>query len=126
MFGGKTSGLLADVRKMRIAGYNVALFKPAKDNRYSEDKIVNHDGESIDAINVICYKDIMDHINENPHIDVIAIDEFQFIKSYKNPNKDPYCPPPTGRFECSLNPCKMINQCVGPKFRKKCYCYIII
>ena len=43
-----------------------------------------------------------------------------------NPNKDPYCPPPTGRMECSLNPCKMINQCVGPKFRKKCYCYIIM
>lgn len=83
MFGGKTSGLLADVRKMRIAGYKVALFKPAKDKRYSDDKIVNHDGESIEAINITCYQDIIEYINNNPDINVIAIDEFQFIKSCK-------------------------------------------
>jgi hypothetical protein len=53
-------------------------------------------------------------------------DKNKLGKGRSNPNKDPYCPPPTGRFECSLNPCKMINQCVGPKFRKKCYCYIIM
>ena len=53
-------------------------------------------------------------------------DKNKLGKGRSNPNKDPYCPPPTGRMECSLNPCKMINQCVGPKFRKKCYCYIIM
>ena len=53
-------------------------------------------------------------------------DKNKLGKGRSNPNTDPYCPPPTGRFECSLNPCKMINQCVGPKFRKKCYCYIIM
>ena len=53
-------------------------------------------------------------------------DKNKLGKGRSNPNKDPYCPPPTGRFECSLNPCKIINQCVGPKFRKKCYCYIIM
>ena len=37
------------------------------------------------------------------------------------PNVDPYLPPPVGRIEFTLNPCKMINQLVGPKFRKKCY-----
>lgn len=89
MFGGKTSGLLADVRKMRIAGYKVALFKPEKDKRYSDDKIVNHDGESIEAINVTCYQDIMDYVNENPDINVIAIDEFQFIRSCKKFPGDP-------------------------------------
>ena len=92
MFGGKTSGLLADVRKMRIAGYKVALFKPAKDQRYSNNKIVNHDGESIEAINIVCYQDIMDYIKEHPEVNVIAIDEFQFIKSFKefqdNPSKN--------------------------------------
>lgn len=35
------------------------------------------------------------------------------------PNCNPYCPPPFGRFEWSLNPFKMFNQCVGPKMRKK-------
>lgn len=92
MFGGKTSGLLADVRKMRIAGYKVALFKPAKDKRYSDDKIVNHDGESIESINITCYQEIIDYIKEHPEINVIAIDEFQFVKSCKkfqsNPNEN--------------------------------------
>ena len=53
-------------------------------------------------------------------------DKNKLGKGRSNPNKDPYCPPPTGRMECSLNPCKMINQCVGPKFRRKCYCFIIL
>lgn len=80
MFGGKTSGLLADVRKMRIAKYNVALFKPTMDNRYSKNEVVNHDGESVEAIRVKDVFEITDFIESNPKIDVIAIDEFQFIK----------------------------------------------
>ena len=42
----------------------------------------------------------------------------------KEPNIEPYLPPPTGRFEWSLNPFKMLNQCVGPSFRRKMYCWI--
>lgn len=80
MFGGKTSGLLADVRKMRIAGYNVALFKPTMDNRYSENEVVNHDGEKINAINIDNVYDILKHVKDNPSVNVIAIDEFQFLK----------------------------------------------
>ena len=37
------------------------------------------------------------------------------------PNVDPYLPPPVGRIEFTLNPFKMLNQLVGPKFRRKCY-----
>lgn len=81
MFGGKTSGLLSDVRKMRIAGYKVALFKPSMDIRYSENKVVNHDGESIEAINIETIYDILVYVEENiEKVDVIAIDEFQFLK----------------------------------------------
>ena len=80
MFGGKTSGLLADVRKMTIAGYKVSLFKPRKDDRYSENKVVNHDGESIEAINVVTFEDIIKYVDEHPEVNVIAIDEFQFIQ----------------------------------------------
>ena len=79
MFGGKTSGLLADVRKMRIAKYKVGLFKPAKDDRYSNNDVVNHDGESIEAINIKSLKDIIDD-NYIDIYDVIAIDEFQFLE----------------------------------------------
>lgn len=81
MFGGKTSGLLADVRKMRIAGYNVALFKPTMDTRYSKDEVVNHDGEKVEAIRVESFEDLKKYTLNHPEINVIAIDEFQFIKS---------------------------------------------
>ena len=45
----------------------------------------------------------------------------------KDPNVSPYLPPPMGRFQWSLNPFKLLNQCVGPRFRKKLYlgiCFI--
>ena len=47
-------------------------------------------------------------------------------KGRDEPNLDPYLPPPVGRFEFSLNPFKMLNQCVGPKFRRAIYCGICI
>ena len=43
-------------------------------------------------------------------------------KGRDEPNVNPYLPPPVGRFEWTLNPFKLINQLVGPKFRRKCYC----
>ena len=49
----------------------------------------------------------------------------------KDPNVSPYLPPPFGRFQWSLNPFKLLNQCVGPRFRKKlyygvcCFCCIL-
>ena len=46
-------------------------------------------------------------------------------KGRDNPNVNPYLPPPVGRMEFTLNPFKMMNQCVGPKFRRKCYCYCL-
>ena len=73
MFGGKTSGLLADVRKMTIAKYNVALFKPKKDDRYAENKVVNHDGESINAINIVTFQDIIDYVESNPKVNVMTV-----------------------------------------------------
>lgn len=42
------------------------------------------------------------------------------------PNVNPYLPPPTGRFEFSLNPFKMLNQCVGPRYRRRFYMLICI
>ena len=48
-------------------------------------------------------------------------------KGRSDPNVSPYLPPPLGRFEWSLNPFKLLNQCVGPKVRKKMYitiCFI--
>ena len=47
-------------------------------------------------------------------------------KGRKEPNVAPYLPPPVGRFQWSLNPFKMLNQCVGPRFRRKLYCGVCI
>lgn len=43
-------------------------------------------------------------------------------KGRDEPNNDPYCPPPEGRLELSLNPFKMFAQLVGPAVRRKIYC----
>ena len=40
------------------------------------------------------------------------------------PNIDPKLPDPTGRFQWSLNPFKLINQTCGPGFRAKICCCI--
>ena len=47
-------------------------------------------------------------------------------KGREEPNTNPNLPPPVGRLEFTLNPFKMINQCVGPKFRRKCYCLCLL
>ena len=47
-------------------------------------------------------------------------------KGRDEPNVNPYLPPPVGRIQFTLNPFKMMNQCVGPKFRKKCYFYCLL
>ena len=36
----------------------------------------------------------------------------------KEPNTAPYLRPPVGIFQWSLNRFKLLNQCVGPRFRK--------
>ena len=43
-------------------------------------------------------------------------------KGRDEPNVNPHLPPPVGRFEWTINPFKLVNQLVGPKFRRKCYC----
>ena len=85
MWGGKTSALTSDLKKMEYAKYNTCLFKPKKDNRYSSTKVVTHDGEEMDAINVETFQDIKNYIEQHPelNINVIGIDEFQFIRTDK-------------------------------------------
>ena len=44
----------------------------------------------------------------------------------EEPNVNPYLPLPVGRLTLSLNPLKMLNQFVGPGFRKKLYTFLCI
>jgi thymidine kinase len=42
MFSGKSEELIRRLRRARIARKRVQVFKPAIDNRYSDDEIVSH------------------------------------------------------------------------------------
>lgn len=58
-------------------------------------------------------------------IDVLPIKDAEdnpVGKGREDPNMNPYLPPPTGRLELSLNPCKMIDQLIDAKTKRKIYC----
>lgn len=46
-------------------------------------------------------------------------------KGREEPNSDPFCPPPEGRIQLSLNPFTMFQQMVGPAVRRKIYCFLL-
>lgn len=66
--------------------------------------------------------------------DKIRVDLFLIIRSEilvagsgrSDPNQNPYLEPPTGRFEFSFNPFKLLSSLVGPKLEKKMICCCII
>ena len=75
MFSGKSTELQRQGKRHMMAGHKVVFLKPAYDNRYSDDKIITHDGQYVEAINVtntITNKASVD-------ADVILIDEAQFL-----------------------------------------------
>ena len=47
MFSGKTEELIRRLKRVKIAGQSVEIFKPAKDTRYSVDEVVSHDARAI-------------------------------------------------------------------------------
>lgn len=53
------------------------MFKPAIDNRYHDEKVVSHDGNELEAINITTARDIL--LQDLSHVDVIGIDEIQFF-----------------------------------------------
>lgn len=44
-------------------------------------------------------------------------------KGRDDPNLNPFLPPPVGRLELSLNPCKMLDQMIDAKTKRKILCY---
>merc|ERR1712216_348701 len=81
MFAGKTTALLERIAEDEAKGKTVTLVKSSKDCRYSEDKIVSHDGTARQCTSVFCLEDLRGVIGEErwTNTDVIAIDEAQFI-----------------------------------------------
>lgn len=77
MFSGKSEELIRRVRRATFAKQEVKVFKPTIDNRYSEEAVVSHNGNSVIAIPVSSPQEIFEHISKKT--DVIAIDEVQFF-----------------------------------------------
>jgi len=57
-----------------------AIFKWSKDKRYSLEKIVSHDGNSIDAIPVENNSQVIDYLQKNKQAGFVGFDEIQFFK----------------------------------------------
>ncbi len=77
MFSGKTDELIRRLRRATIARQKVQVFKPALDNRYTEDKVTSHAGSNFDAQPIQHAADILSHLE--PDTTVVGIDEAQFF-----------------------------------------------
>lgn len=78
MFSGKTEELIRRLKRAKIANQKVQIFKPAKDTRYDDVKVVSHDENEIDSLPITKSTDIYNHIQD---INVVGIDEAQFFDS---------------------------------------------
>ncbi|MEN9699857.1 MAG: hypothetical protein RLZZ301_1055 [Bacteroidota bacterium] len=76
MFSGKTEELIRRLRRAEFANQSLLLFKPKIDNRYADDEVVSHQGQSFQAIQVSHSSEINSNWSEQ-HI--VAIDEAQFF-----------------------------------------------
>lgn len=80
MFAGKTGELLRRVRRAEIAGYDVTVISPQRDDRYGDYCIGSHDGEKLEATVIPENEEGIEQLyTEAQSTDVIAIDEFNFF-----------------------------------------------
>jgi thymidine kinase len=76
MFSGKTEELIRRIKRAQFANQKLLLFKPSIDNRYSEDSVVSHQGNALQATLVNSSEEIWNHWKNER---VVAIDEAQFF-----------------------------------------------
>ena len=76
MFSGKTEELIRRMKRAVFAKQKVEIFKPAIDVRYSDEKVVSHDQNTIPCTSVESSGNILLLVGE---MDVVGIDEAQFF-----------------------------------------------
>ena len=76
MFSGKTEELIRRLKRAKFARQKVEIFKPAIDNRYSEEDVVSHDRHAIHCTPIDSSASILLLSSD---IDVVGIDEAQFF-----------------------------------------------
>jgi thymidine kinase len=80
MYAGKTSHLLKRVLWLDHQQKRVLVLKPAKDNRYAEEKIVTHNQLSYPCISFVAFTEIESKYNIKPYnYDTVCLDEVQFM-----------------------------------------------
>jgi len=76
MFSGKTEELIRRIKRAQFANQKLLLFKPSIDNRYSEDSVVSHQGNALQAKLINSSEEIWNYWKNER---VVAIDEAQFF-----------------------------------------------
>ncbi|WP_036268979.1 thymidine kinase [Mesoplasma seiffertii] len=82
MFAGKTEEFIRRLRRHDYAKHNVIAFKPLIDQRYSVNSIASHSGTMLPSFPVASTNDIrniFERENQKQKIDVVGIDEVQFL-----------------------------------------------
>jgi thymidine kinase len=77
MFSGKSEELIRRLRRAQLARKRVQVFKPALDNRYSEDEIVSHGDQRMKSEVVARAQEILEKLDWRTQ--VIGIDESNFF-----------------------------------------------
>jgi thymidine kinase len=78
MFSGKTEELIRRLKRAKIAGQKVEIFKPAVDVRYDEEDVVSHDRSKVSATAVQNASQILFYAED---FEVVGIDEAQFFSN---------------------------------------------
>jgi len=78
MFSGKTEELIRRLKRAIIANQRVEIFKPVMETRYSGEKVMSHDENTIHSNPVKTAADILPLVEQ---VDVVGIDEAQFFDS---------------------------------------------
>ncbi|CAH1000944.1 Thymidine kinase [Neolewinella maritima] len=76
MFSGKTEELIRRLKRARIAGQHVAVYKPSIDTRYADERVVSHDSNSFQATPIAASARLLEVDDE---VSVIGLDEAQFF-----------------------------------------------
>lgn len=77
MFSGKSEELIRRLRRAEIARQRVQIFKPAIDQRYSQDQIVSHSDLRIRSEAVANAADLLARVDVRT--EVVGVDEGQFL-----------------------------------------------
>lgn len=77
MFSGKTEELIRRLKRARIAGQRVEVFKPRIDTRYGEGEVVSHDRNALLATPIMDTRKLLSVSDE---VSVVGLDEAQFFE----------------------------------------------